>query len=184
MTRLFAQLALSAALWIALPVTAAAQTAPDGDREIHEAVVYRDSRHVFLASRNGKFDGHSGGAWTLAGEPVDRNGARGSDAGAVKSDPPGATESTASITAPDDERLASQIDAAPDRTLLDYIALGLLFFIAVWAIAYRREHSRDTDGSSAKDRAEALDARLTYVDQRLADIERRIRKQPHHMKAA
>lgn len=155
--------------------SAAFAQAQGNDREIRERIIYHDGGHVFVAPENGKSiaanETPSNGAWKLAGDPLDRPGMRGSDIG--NSREATAIEQPTGIATSDDR---DEAGAAEERETLDYIALALLIFIAVWSIAYRRDPGRKSGIPSANDRAEALDARLTYMDQRLADIERRVRR--------
>lgn len=162
---------------LALASAALAQ-GPGNDREIRERVFYYEGMHLFVTPENGKLKTSStgipaNGALRLAGDPA--------DSGALQTDSRNATateQPAKSVTSEDETGIADE------REMLDYIAIALLIFIAVWAIAYRRDPASESGGPTAKDRAEALDARLTYLDQRLADIERRVRrKRPDSMVA-
>ena len=181
MTHLLFSLGLATALVAAAPSVALAQAAPGNDHEIREAVVYHDGQHLFLSARP-QFSTQAG-RFIVSGDAT--NGYGGSTNGqSAAAEPartaapaPSATQNPVAVMAPEDTM--PQGDTGSEHTPIEYIALALLFFIALWAIAYRTDRT-SRGGPTSRDRAEALDARLTYLDQRVADIERKVRRQGHH----
>jgi hypothetical protein len=179
MTRPFVPIGVAAAFWIAAP--AALAQGPSNVDEIREAVIYHDGQHLFLTARP-RFSTQAG-RFIVAGDATHGGSTDGQSAPgeSVRAPAASAAQSPAAVMAPDDTM--PQGESVWDHTPLEYIALGLLFFIALWAIAYRPDRGA-RGGPTPQDRSEALDARLTYLDQRIADIERKQRRHGHHHKVA